>query len=298
MKIRDILASGRFSLSFEVFPPKRDGNIENLYKTIEELQTVQPDFISVTYGAGGGTRDTTVEIASKIKTVLGVETLAHLTCVQATAEDIADILEEFRRNNLENILALRGDPPGDAEMFVKTAGGFGFANELVDFITSQGDFCVGVAGYPEVHIEAPSAEADLENLKRKVDAGGEFIITQVFFENDAFYRFRDRALKAGINVPVIPGIFPVFNTKQIPKITELSNSKIPSSFLDKLEKASDRPAEAEKYGVEFAVRQGADLVRNDAVGLHFCSMNRSSHVLKILSELELPRRHSTGQQNS
>ncbi|MDD5476450.1 MAG: methylenetetrahydrofolate reductase, partial [Syntrophales bacterium] len=202
-----------------------------------------------------------------------------------------DILEQFKENNIENILALRGDPPGDDKKFVKTAGGFGYANELVEFIRASGDFSIGVAGYPEVHIEAPSLEADLDNLKKKVDAGGEFIITQIFFENDAFYRFRDRAIKRGIGVPLIPGLFPIFNAKQIPKITGLSNARMPSAYYDRLMKVVDRPGEAEKYGIEFTIRQADDLLANEASGLHFCSMNRSSHVISILSELALPERY-------
>lgn len=295
MKIKDILDRNTFSLSFEVFPPKRDGNIEGLYRTVGELLVWSPDFISVTYGAGGGTRDTTVEIASKIKQEMKVETLAHLTCVQATAGDIADILKQFKRNNIENIMALRGDPPGEDKTFVRTEGGFNYANELVEFIRAEGDFSIGVAGYPEVHIEAASADEDLDHLKKKVDAGGEFIVTQIFFENDAFYRFRDRAGRRGIRVPIIPGLFPIFNAKQIPRITELSNARIPSSYRDSLMGVIDRPEEAEKYGIEFTIRQSENLLSNDVAGLHFCSMNRSSHVIRILSELPLPERYVPGQ---
>ncbi|MCK9230376.1 MAG: methylenetetrahydrofolate reductase [NAD(P)H] [Syntrophales bacterium] len=295
MKIKDILNRNTFSLSFEVFPPKRDGNVSGLYRTIEELLVWSPDFISVTYGAGGGTRDTTIQIASKIKNEMKVETLAHLTCVQATAADIADILRQFKRNNIENIMALRGDPPGDDKTFVTTEGGFSHANELVEFIRSEGDFSIGVAGYPEVHIEAVSAEADLDYLRKKVDAGGEFIVTQIFFENEVFYRFRDRAARRGIRVPVIPGLFPIFNAKQLPKITELSNARIPVSYYESLMGVIDRPEEAEKYGIEFTIRQSEDLLLNGVAGLHFCSMNRSAHVMSILSELPLPKRYVPGQ---
>ena len=208
MEIRRLLEQKKFTLSFEVFPPVREGNLEALYKTIEELGELNPDFISVTYGAGGSTRDKSLEIASKVKNDFRREVLAHLTCVQATRDDIARILDAFRGAGVENIMALRGDPPAGTEAFVPTAGGFGHANDLVAFIRERQDFCVGVAGYPEGHIEAPSLEADLKNLKRKVDAGADFIITQLFFNNESFYRFRDRAEQLKIPVPIIPGIFP------------------------------------------------------------------------------------------
>jgi methylenetetrahydrofolate reductase (NADPH) len=288
MKIRDMQANGRFTLSFEVFPPKREGNLGSLYNTIRDLASVNPHFISVTYGAGGGTRDKTIEIASKIKNEIGLDVLAHLTCVQATKDDIARILEEFKNENIENVLALRGDPPQGEKFFIKTEGGFGYANELVEFIRNNDDFSIGVAGYPEGHIEAPSLDEDVKNLKRKVDAGADFIITQLFFVNDDFYRFRDMAVARGITVPIIPGIFPLFNFKQISKIGALCEPNIPSTFLDKLDKVRDKSEEVEKYGIEYALYQCENLMDNDISGLHFCCMNRSSHVLQIVRELDIP----------
>lgn len=291
MKIRDMFLSGNFTLSFEIFPPKREGNLESLYRAIQDLMQFKPHFVSVTYGAGGTTREKTVEIASKIKNDFGQEVLAHLTCVQATRADISEILEELIANNIENILALRGDPPRDEEVFIKPQGGFGYANELVEFIRTEGVFSIGVAGYPECHIEAPSMAVDLDNLKRKVDAGAHFIITQICFDNDYIYRFRDAAMERGISVPIIAGIFPIFNYKQIQKMTSLCGATIPSSLQDKLDRVSEKSEEVEKYGIEFAIHQSEDLLKNELSGLHFYSMNRSDHVTGILNELSLPSSH-------
>ncbi|MBT8491166.1 MAG: methylenetetrahydrofolate reductase [NAD(P)H] [Deltaproteobacteria bacterium] len=288
MKIKDMLLKDTFTLSFEVFPPKREGNLERLYLTIQELVKLEPHFISVTYGAGGGTKDKTVEIASTIKNKLGTEVLAHLTCVQATKDDIAEVLNDFKNENIENVLALRGDPPQEEKTFIKTAGGLGYANELVEFIRAHDDFSIGVAGYPEGHIEAPDLDIDIANLKRKVDAGADFIITQLFFNNDDFYRFRDRAIAQKIAVPIIAGIFPIFNYKQIAKMVALSGAKIPSGFHDKIYKVSDKSEEVEKYGIEYAIVQSEHLLENDVSGLHFYCMNKSDHITQIVRELSLP----------
>jgi methylenetetrahydrofolate reductase (NADPH) len=289
MKIRNILAEKRFSLSFEVFPPVREGNLDNLFSVIGELRELKPDFISVTYGAGGKTRDTSIEIASKVRNEFGMDVLAHLTCVQATKNDIAEVLDEFKKEQIENILALRGDPPEGEARFVKTDGGFGYANDLVEFIRKNDDFSIGVAGYPEGHPEAPSLDVDLRNLKRKIDAGADFVITQLFFNNDRFYSFRDRALEMKIRVPIIPGIFPILNYKQIKRIISLSGVNIPSNLGDKLEKCKEKPEDIEKYGIEYATLQAIDLIRNEIGGLHLYCMNRSQPVKQILKDLTLPR---------
>jgi methylenetetrahydrofolate reductase (NADPH) len=288
MKISNILAQKAFVLSFEVFPPVREGNLESLYTTIEELKTLKPDFISVTYGAGGKTKETSVEIAAKVRNEFKMDVLAHLTCVQATKDDIEKILDEFKNEHIENILALRGDPPEGETHFVRTEGGFGYAGDLVAFIKENNHFSIGVAGYPEGHPEAPSLEVDLKNLKRKIDAGADFIITQLFFNNDCFYKFRDRAQKMKIHAPIIPGIFPILNYKQIKKIITLSGVNIPSKLGDKLEKYKEKPEEIEKYGIEFATVQALDLIKNDIRGLHLYCMNRSNPVKQILKNLTLP----------
>jgi len=290
MKIRDILQKNKFILSLEVFPPAREGKLDSLYSVIEELVKLNPHFISVTFGAGGSTRDMTIEIASKIKNHNDTEVLAHLTCVQATKDDTAGILDDFKKENIKNILALRGDPPKEENVFVKTEGGFGYANELVKFVKAYDDFSIGVAGYPECHIEAPNPDTDITNLKRKVAAGADFIITQLFFNNDDFYRFRDKAVSRKIAVPIIPGIFPIFNYAHISKIASLCGAKIPSRLHDKIYKVSERSEEVEKYGTEYAIRQSQDLSENDVSGLHFYSMNRSQHVMQIVRELSLNRK--------
>jgi len=285
MKIGSLFDGHKTILSFEVFPPSRDGNIDDLYRAIGKLVELNPDFISVTYGAGGGTREKTVEIASTIRKEFDRETLAHLTCVQATRDDIREHLDVLKAEGIQNILALRGDPPKGEERFVRTEGGFGYANELVEFIKEHGDFSIGVAGYPEVHPEAPDMEHDLVNLKKKVDAGADFIITQMFFDNGDFYRFRDNAISAGVRVPIVPGIFPIFNYKQISRIAALCGAKIPPRLGDRLARVSERSEEVEKYGVEHAILQSEDLLENEVPGLHFCSMNRSGHVVQIIREL-------------
>ena len=289
MKIKDMLLQKKFTLSFEVFPPKREGSIENLYSTIKELGELKPDFISVTYGAGGSTRQKTLEISSRVKNEFKMEVLAHLTCVQSTREDIANILQALKKENVENILALRGDPPEGTEKFLKTEGGFGYANELVEFIRMDNDFSIGVAGYPEGHIEALSLHVDMINLKRKIDAGADFVITQLFFNNEAFYSFRDRAMELRILVPIIPGIFPILNYNQVKRITALSGVKLTPRLESKIEKNKDKPEEVEKYGLEHAIIQIEDLLNNDVNGLHLYCMNRSQPVKQILKELSISR---------
>ena len=287
MFIRDILKQKHFSLSFEFFPPKREGNLESLFATIQELSTLKPDFISVTYGAGGSTREKSLEIASRVKKDFQMEVLAHLTCVQSTRDDIARILEAFRAENIENILALRGDPPEGTDKFMKPEGGFSYASDLVEFINRVECFSIGVAGSPEGHIEAPSLEEDIKNLKRKVDAGADFIITQLFFDNRYFYRFRDRTLALGINLPIIPGVFPILNFKQIERMASLCGATLPRALAQKIEKVRDKNEEVEKYGIEHAVLQTEDLIRNDVAGIHIYSMNRSEAVKCICKELNL-----------
>lgn len=288
MKIKEVFDRKKLCLSFEVFPPKREGNYEDLFPVIEELGEFDPDFISVTYGAGGSTRDRSIEIASRVKNEYNREVLAHLTCVNTTRDDIASTLDAFRRENIENILALRGDPPVGEQRFVPTAGGFHFANDLVSFIRGEDSFSIGVAGYPEGHPEAPDRETDLKNLKKKVDAGADFIVTQLFFRNDDFFRFRERSLAIGIRVPIVPGIWPILNYQQIRRIVSLCGATIPARLGDKMEKLKDKAEEIEKYGIEYAIVQADELLRNEVAGLHIYSMNRSQPALKILRALSFP----------
>jgi len=288
MKIRNILNRKRLALSFEVFPPKRDGNFEALFDTIGNLIKFNPDFISVTYGAGGSNKDLALEIASRVKNQFQQEVLAHLTCVGATAAEISEILAAFKKERIENILALRGDPPAGLDKFEKTKGGFAYANELVSFIINEGSFSIGAAGYPQGHIEASSLEADIINLKRKVDAGADFLISQFFFDNKDFYNFLDKTAHQKISIPIIPGIIPILNYKQIKRMAELNGHELPAGLNKNIENIADQPEEVEKYGIEYATRQAQDLIDNGVRGIHFYCMNRSAPVQKILSNLLLP----------
>ncbi|MCF8054109.1 MAG: methylenetetrahydrofolate reductase [NAD(P)H] [Deltaproteobacteria bacterium] len=288
MKIKEILQKG-FSLSFEVFPPARDGNIDALFVAIEELQVLRPDFISVTYGAGGGNKEQTIAIAARIKQHCPCEALAHLTCVGSNSAAIASIIDALVAEGIENILALRGDPPRGEASFQPLAGGFHFARELVAFIRSRGDFCVGVAGYPEKHPEASSIGADIAHLQQKVMAGADFITTQMFFDNDVFWRFMDSVRKVGVSVPILPGIFPVLNYKQVAKIDALSQAKIPRVLLEKIMALRDKPEETEKYGIEFAVRQAEQLISGKVDGIHFYTMNKSAAAIQIVRDIGLYR---------
>ena len=289
MKIKDILQNNDFSLSFEVFPPVRDGTADRLFSVIDRLERLNPDFISVTYGAGGSTHDMSVEIASAVKETGTAEVLAHLTCVEASKNDITSVLDELKKANIKNILALRGDPPAGQDSYVKREGGFGFAHELVTLIQRDNHFCIGVAGYPECHIEAPSLAVDINHLKEKIDAGADFVITQLFYNNTDFYRFRDYATKAGIDIPIIPGIFPIFSYRQIRKIASLCGARLPVSLERKIRDAEDRDDLVEQYGIEYATAQSEDLLRNGVPGIHFYSMNRCRHVDQIVRALPLKR---------
>jgi methylenetetrahydrofolate reductase (NADPH) len=289
VKISEILRRKKFTLSFEIFPPKRDGDFEGLFCAISELTELSPDFISVTYGAGGSNKERTIEIASRVKNDFNLEVLAHLTCVGSTKEDISAILASLQEKNIENILALRGDPPADSGIFEITKGGFAFANELVSFIKKDGSFSIGVAGYPQGHMEASSLEEDIINLKRKVDSGADFIISQLFFDNSDFYRFLELADRNHITVPVIPGILPILNYKQTKRIIELNGHPLPAVLDTKIGKIAEKPAEVEKYGIEHATRQAEDLISNGIHGIHFYCMNRSVSVKKILGNLNFSK---------
>ncbi len=288
MKIRDLIKPDQPAFSFEFFPPKDEAGFDQLYETINQLKPRSPTYVSVTYGAGGSTRAKTVELVSKIKNKIGLESMAHLTCVGSTREEIHEILELLKSKGVENVLALRGDPPKGEETFVKTENGFGYANELVEFIKRDFDFCIGVAGYPEGHIECPDKDRDLDNLKRKIDAGGEFIVTQLFFDNRFFFEFLDRLQAKGINVPVIPGIMPILNVKQCKRFTKMCGASIPPDLLTKMEAVQDDPDEVRSLGVGHAIEQCAQLLAEGAPGIHFYTLNRSNASLKILDGLNYP----------
>ena len=285
MKISDLLKSGRRTVSFEFFPPKDDLGFWDLYRTIEQLQPLCPTFVSVTYGAGGSTRRKTVELVKRIRADIGIEAMAHLTCVGATREEIQGVLDELAAAGLENLLALRGDPPQGASEFVPTPGGFAHANELVEFVRSRYSLCVGGACYPEKHPEAPDPDTDLRNLQRKVHAGAEFLITQLFFDNADLYRFRDRAAALGIHVPILAGIMPILGVPQVKRFTGMCGARIPDRLLARIEAVESNAEAVRAIGVEHAARQCEDLLANGVAGIHFYTLNRSLATRAIFEQI-------------
>ena len=275
MKIIDILKANVRTVSFEFFPPKDDG-FEDLFKTIEELKPLDPSYVSVTYGAGGSTRRKTVELVKRIKHEIGIEAMAHLTCVGSTRAEIGAVLDDLQSGDIENVLPLRGDPPKGQSEFVPTPGGFAYASELVEFVRSHHSFCLGGACYPEVHPEAQGVQQDLENLKRKVDAGVDFLITQLFFSNEDFYRFCDRAVAAGVRVPILAGIMPILSVKQIKRFTQMCGAALPRKLLAKIEAVEDDAEAVRQVGTYHATRQCEDLLSNGVAGVHFYTLNRST----------------------
>jgi methylenetetrahydrofolate reductase (NADH) len=294
--IRDIYAAKRAAnqpvISFELFPPKTEEGDRNLLaKTLPALKELQPDYVSVTYGAGGSTRDKTLMIVDRVQRDHGITALAHLTCVGATREAISGLLADFRRMGVKNILALRGDPPGGTGEFQKTEGGFEFAFQLVQLIRESSEFSIGVAGFPEGHIACKEGrEADWRRLKAKVDCGADFVITQLFFDNADFYEFRDFLVaRQGMSVPIVPGIIPILSSHQIKKFTALCGAKLPEPLLASLEKFSDNDEAAAEFGVEYATKQCADLLRQGAPGIHFYTLNKARSTGAVLKSLGLVR---------
>lgn len=272
MKIRDILDSKKVTLSYEVFPPKAGASFEPVINAVDELCKDKPDFMSVTYGAGGGTSNNTVKIASHIQNDLNVTALAHLTCVSSTKEQVAKAIDEIKANGIENILALRGDIPKGGEYPVGEY--YKYASELVKEIKSKGDFCVGAACYPEGHTECEHKEDDIKNLKLKVDSGVDFLTTQMFFDNNVLYNFLYRIREQGITVPVIAGIMPVTNGKQIARICQLSGTYLPARFKAIVDKFGDNPEAMKQAGIAYATDQIIDLIANGIKGIHIYTMNK------------------------
>ncbi|MGN0538598.1 MAG: methylenetetrahydrofolate reductase [NAD(P)H] [Candidatus Fimenecus sp.] len=272
MRITEKLTVKDSLISFEVFPPKTDSAFDSIERSVRELAAFNPDFMSVTYGAGGGTSQYTVKIASLIKNRLDTTALAHLTCASTTKEQISGILDSLKSNNIDNVLALRGDLP---ENFSSRSGNYyDYACELVSEIKKYGCFDVGAACYPECHTECDSLEKDIENLKKKVDCGVDFLITQLFYDNDVFYSFIEKIRKKGVFVPVFAGIMPITNIKQIDRIISLSGTKIPDEVNAFLNKYSDNPESLHKAGLDFAVKQVNDLLKNGVQGIHIYTMNK------------------------
>lgn len=287
MRIAEIYAAKPFALSFEVFPPKSSTGLDPLWRTVAALAPFDPGFISCTYGAGGTTRDQTLEIVREIRERHGLAATAHFTCVGSTVEEIRRWLGRARDLGVENIMALRGDPPAGQEQFRPVAGGLRYASELVSLIRAEfPNFGIGVAGYPETHQDAISPDEDLTNLKRKVDAGGEAVFTQLFYDNEDFFRFRDRCGAIGIRVPIIPGILPVLGLAQVKRITSLCKARLPGPLLEKLESCGEEGAAVE-VGIEHATRQCEGLRRAGVPGIHFYVLNKSEPTRRILENLGL-----------
>lgn len=285
MKIADILKARSPVFSFEFFPPKTEEDGVQLFKAAKALRALEPDFISVTWGAGGSTRRKTLDVTCAIKKELRVETMAHLTCVGASKAELDAILREIESQGLENILALRGDPPRGETNFVPHPDGFRHADELVAHIRSRWGFCLGVAGYPEGHPETPDKEKDLQNLKRKVDAGADFVTTQLFFNNAVYFRFVESARAAGISVPVLPGVMPVTNVKQVKRFTSTCGATIPATLMDRLNALQDDPEAVIRLGIDHATAQCRELLSRGAPGIHFYTLNRSRSAVEILKNL-------------
>jgi len=288
MFIRDCFHPGRPVFSFEFFPPKTEEGIKNLYGTIEELAPLKPSFVSVTYGAGGTTRDLTVDLTARIKHEIGLEAMAHLTCVGHSADEIAAVVDRLRDAGIENILALRGDPPKGATEFVRAENGFGYAQELTRFLRSryQDTLCLGGACYPESHVEATSAEEDLEHLKGKADAGVDFLVTQLFFDPADYFRFVERARALGIRQPIVPGIMPVTNVAQLERFTSMCGAGIPSALRARLERVRDDEQGVIQTGIEWATEQCRTLLDAGAPGVHFYTLNRSLSTRMVYLNLQ------------
>jgi methylenetetrahydrofolate reductase (NADPH) len=285
MLIRERLAHKRPVFSFEFFPPRTENGEANLMRSLERLAPLEPDFVSVTYGAGGSTRTRTLEVVRRIRKEFGMEPLAHLTCVGSSRDELAAVIDSLGEAGVQNVLALRGDPPQGQTEFTATEGGFAYANELIEFIASRGDFCIGAACYPEVHPEAESAHADLANLKRKVDAGADFLVSQLFFDNNTFFDFQRQAKEVGIEVPIIAGIMPVTNVGQIERFAALSGAAFPTELAARFHAVADDRDAVVDLGIEVATELAEKLLAGGAPGLHFYTLNRSGSTREIFRRL-------------
>jgi methylenetetrahydrofolate reductase (NADPH) len=284
--MKNLYERGDVVFSFEVFPPKTPQGFESLYRTVGELASYKPGFISVTYGAGGSTQSQTLEIIQEIRSRFRLATTAHFTLVGATVPQLLEFLEKAREVGADNIMALRGDPPQGQTKFEPVPGGLTYANELVSLIRERfPGFGIGVGGYPETHQEATSADADLAHLKRKVDAGADAVFTQLFYDNSDFLKFRDRASAVGIRQPIIPGLLPILSLAQVKRITSLCGSKLPAELLARLEACGDDPAAQARVGTDHCARQCDALLQEGVPGIHFYVLNRSDSVRQIMADL-------------
>lgn len=281
-----------FGLSFELFPPKTAAGEKALFQHVEQLVLFRPSFITCTYGAGGSTQSKTLDVVARVRRETGLPVATHLTCVNRTAAELASYMRQALEQGVENVVALRGDPPHGETTFRSVEGGFRHANELVSFLREQFGSKIGVAvaGYPEKHVEAPSLEVDLANLARKVAAGADVVLTQLFYDNRDYFSFRDRAREAGINVPIVPGLLPVTSLAQIERITSLCGAKLPPAFVAELRKAGDDPDAQFSVGVDQATRQMQELIDAGVPGVHLYVLNKSEAASEVLRRVRLPMR--------
>lgn len=284
MRIADIYEKDEPVLSLEVFPPKPGYSLKTVFRTLDHLCDLNPSFVSVTYASQGESTNRTVEIASRVRDKYECEALAHMTCIGHTRQEVASVLDSLEARSVENILALRGDMPSDSSGIVRD---YHFASELIAEIADRGSFCVGAAAYPEGHIESKRISHDLDNLKRKVDAGAEFLITQLFFDNRIFYDFMERARYRNIDVPIVPGIMPILNYKQIKRILMMCEVSIPAKLLNMFDKYSNDPGDLAKAGVDYATEQVSELVEEGAQGIHLYTMNRVPQIREIIFRADL-----------
>jgi len=291
MRIDSLFGFAKPTISFEFFPPKSEAGFTSLFATIDDLRPLNPSYVSVTYGAGGSTRRNTVSLVERIQRELGIRSMAHLTCVDHTSQQLGEVLDELWSCGIVNVLALRGDPPAGQTQFVPAAGGFANASDLVRFARPRHDYCIGVAGYPEGHPQCKDRAHDLEMLKLKVSNGANFVVTQLFFDNADFYRFRDDAQKLGINVPIVAGIMPISNVAQVKRFTGMCGAKIPPPLLAKLESLEHDPQAVHVAGVEYATAQCRDLLAHGVAGLHFYTLNKSKSTVEIVRALSAQHAH-------
>ncbi len=285
MSLASHFTTSRCAISFELFPPKTEAGMQNLCDNVTRLQQFDPAFFTCTYGAGGSTQDATLDVLQKVRELTHLPVASHLTCVNSTVKELEAYLTEAKKCGTDYIVALRGDPPKGTDKFQAVEGGLNYANELVELIRQKFDFGIAVAGYPEVHQEAPDAQTDLDNLKRKVDAGADIVITQLFYDNSDYYRFRDRCDAAGITIPIVPGILPVTNFKQATRIASMCKAAIPEQ-LAKAMNASDDPGDQFQIGVEHARAQTADLMAQKVPGIHYYVLNKSDAAAALLDGMQ------------
>jgi methylenetetrahydrofolate reductase (NADPH) len=285
MRISEALATIRPFFSFEFFPPKDDAGSKQLFETIEALLPLRPAYVSITYGAGGSSRERTVALAKQIQREIGLTVMAHVTCVGSSRGELRSLFDDLARAGIQNVLALRGDPPKGSDRFETPPGGFSHASELITMLRRNYDFCLGAACYPETHLEAPSPEDDLLHLKEKVGGGADFLITQLFFSNDRFAEFVRSARGAGITLPILPGLMPITNYAQVARFTSSIGASIPPKLLRELEIRRDDQKAVEDLGVAYAALQATELLERGAPGIHFYTLNRSPAARAIVSAL-------------